>query len=116
MGVAIGNEEQEIFWFVIFGWSGIAATFCPTMILSLYWKGMTKRGAVAAMITGFVCVPLFKFAAPLAPSVGPLFKELGELPPAFLLSGLVGILVSRLDGAGREAVRPVADELDEAAR
>ena len=116
MTVAVTSETRTIFWFVIFGWSGIAATFCPTMILSLYWKGMTKRGALVAMITGFVCVPLFKFAAPFAPSVGPFLKELGELPPAFLLSAVAGIVVSRLDPAGRDAVAPIAAELDEAMR
>ena len=116
MTVAVTSETRTIFWFVIFGWSGIAATFCPTMILSLYWKGMTKRGALGAMVTGFVCVPLFKFAAPFAPSVGPFLEELGELPPAFALSALAGVVVSRLDPAGRAAVEPVAAELDEAMR
>jgi len=115
MTVALLSETRTIFWFVIFGWSGIAATFCPTMILSLFWKGLTKRGALAAMLTGFVCVPLFKFAAPLTPSVGPLFEALGELPPAFLLSGLAAVIVSHLDPGGRAKVAPIADELDEAA-
>ena len=41
-----------IFWFVIFGWSGISATFCPVIILSLFWKRLTGKGAIAAMVTG----------------------------------------------------------------
>lgn len=115
MSVAMISETRTIFWFVIFGWSGIAATFCPTMILSLYWRGMTARGAIAAMVTGFACVPFFEFAAPTLPSVGPLVAELGALPPAFLISGLSGVLVSLLDPAGREAVAPAAREIDAAA-
>lgn len=95
--VATFTQERSIFWFVIFGWSGIAATFCPTVILSLFWDRFTKNGALAAMITGFACVPLFKFAAPLLPVVGPFFAALEELPPAFALSALVGVLVSLLD-------------------
>ncbi len=94
MVVARTAESRTVFWFVIFGWSGIAATFCPTMILSLYWRGFSRNGAMAAMLSGFAGVPLFKFAAPLLPAVGPYFKELGELPAAFALSFAVGVLVS----------------------
>lgn len=108
--IAATVPGRTIFWFVIFGWSGIAATFCPTMILSLFWTGMTSRGALAAMITGFVCVPLFKFAAPLLPVVGNAFGALGELPPSFFLGGLAGVLFSLGDSRGRERVRNLSFE------
>lgn len=101
MGVALSTPDRTIFWFVIFGWSGIAATFCPTMILSLYWRGMTAMGALAAMVAGFAGVPIFKFLAPKLPgTAGELFGALGELPPAFALSFLVAVVVSKLDPAG----------------
>jgi sodium/proline symporter len=92
--VAVVTPERSVFWFVIFGWSGIAATFCPTVILSLFWTRMTAQGAMAAMVAGFVGVPLFAFGAPHLPEVGHLFEALSELPPAFLLSFVVGIIVS----------------------
>jgi Na+/proline symporter len=92
--VAVVTPERSVFWFVIFGWSGIAATFCPTVILSLFWTRMTAQGAMAAMVAGFVGVPLFAFGAPHLPEVGHLFEALTELPPAFLLSCVVGIVVS----------------------
>lgn len=87
---------RTVFWFVIFGWSGIAATFCPTMILSLFWRGMTANGALAAMISGFASVPFFKFVAPHLPGVGAEFGALEELAPAFAVSALAGVLVSVL--------------------
>ncbi|MCO4773606.1 MAG: sodium/proline symporter [Deltaproteobacteria bacterium] len=114
MGVAVSTPDRTIFWFVIFGWSGIAATFCPTMILSLYWKGMTANGALAAMVAGFAGVPLFKFVAPKLPVVGEVFGALGELPPAFALSFVVAILVSRMDSVGPPA--NASADLDAAAR
>jgi len=87
-----------VFWFVIFGWSGIAATFCPTVILSLFYKRFTGTGAIAAMVTGFVAVPLFKFVP-----MGEVMAALGELPPSFAASAIVGIGVSqftqRMSGA-----------------
>lgn len=114
IAVAISTPDRTIFWFVIFGWSGIAATFCPTMLLSLWWSGMTARGALAAMVTGFVSVPLFKFVAPELEGVGDAFALLSELPPAFAASMLIGVLVSLSDRRGRERLADVADELAEA--
>lgn len=113
--VAITTPNRTIFWFVIFGWSGIAATFCPIMILSLYWPGLTARGALAGMITGFLGVPFFKFVAPRFPEVGDLFTGLAELGPAFVVSGLFAVVVSLADARGRKHVADVADELREAA-
>ncbi len=110
--VALLSPDRSIFWFVIFGWSGIAATFCPTIILSLFWKGMTSLGAKFAMITGFLCVPLFKFAAPALPGdVGKVFAELEELAPAFVVSGAVGIIVSLMDRKGRERIADFPEDL-----
>jgi Na+/proline symporter len=106
---------RTVFWFAIFGWSGISATFCPTMILSVFWKGMTTRGAVVAMLVGFVCVPFFKFAAPSLPVVGDFFGALEELPPAFILSALFGVFVSLADKRGRARLKPVEEELEDAA-
>ena len=111
VGVAIVMPDRTVFWFVIFGWSGISATFCPTMILSLFWPSMTRRGAVAAMVVGFACVPIFKFIAPHLPVVGDFFGTLEELPPAFFFSLLAGVLFSASDAKGRARLREARDEL-----
>ena len=114
LSVAVLVEGRTVFWFVIFGWSGIAATFCPTMILSLFWPRMTRNGALASMVTGFLCVPLFKFGAPHLPGLGPYLVELAELPPAFAVAFAMGIAVSLLDPAG--APEGIEAELADAAR
>jgi Na+/proline symporter len=116
LGVATFVPGRTVFWFVIFGWSGISATFCPTMILSIFWKGMTARGAVAAMLIGFCCVPIFKFLAPMLPVVGDFFAALEELPPAFALSAVAGVVVSLRDREGRTSVSDAESELADAAR
>ncbi len=95
MIIAVTTPERTIFWFIIFGWSGIAATFCPVIILSLFYKGYNEKGAIASMVTGFLCVPLFKFIIPSIPTIGIYFTELAELFPSFLLAIVVGILVSK---------------------
>ncbi len=85
---------RTIFWFVIFGWSGIAATFCPVIVLSLFWQRYNVFGALASMFTGFACVPLFKFVVPLIPKWGPLVSNIEELAPSFLLAIVAGILAT----------------------
>lgn len=102
---------RTVFWFTIFGWSGISATFCPTMILSLYWSKLTARGALCAMLAGFICVPFFKFVGPQLPFVGNGLGALSELPPAFAISGIVAIVVSLFDQQGMAEMRKVRDEL-----
>jgi len=92
--IAVSSPDRTIFWFAIFGWSGIAATFCPTIILSIFWKEFSEKGAIASMITGFLAVPIFKFGFTAIDSVGIYFDKLGELGPAFLLSAIVGITVT----------------------
>jgi sodium/proline symporter len=94
MTVAWLSPSRTIFWFVIFGWSGIAATFCPMIILSLVWKGYNENGAIASMITGFLCIPLFKFSAASLPEIGIYFEQMAELGPSFLMSILVGVIIS----------------------
>lgn len=92
--VAVLSPTRTIFWFVMFGWSGIAASFCPMMILSLSWNKFTERGAISSMITGFLCIPFFSFIVPKIAVVGPYFAQLSALPPSIFLAICVGIFVS----------------------
>ena len=92
--VAILSPTRTIFWFVIFGWSGIAAAFCPSIILSLFWSKFTERGAIASMITGSLAVPFFQFFAIHLPVIGPYFSQLSALPPSIGFAILIGIGVS----------------------
>ncbi|MFT5970304.1 MAG: sodium/proline symporter [Flavobacteriales bacterium] len=87
--------DRQVFWIMIFGWSGIAATFCPVIILSLFWKGYSEKGAIASMITGFFSVIFFKFVVANMEGIGPYFKELDVLAPSFALAMLVGYIVSK---------------------
>lgn len=42
-----------IFWFALFGWAGIACSFCPPLILTLFWKKTNKYGVMAGASSGF---------------------------------------------------------------
>jgi sodium/proline symporter len=92
--VSVLSPDRTIFWFVIFGWAGIAATFCPMIILSLFWTKFTEKAAIASMLTGFLMTMIFKFVIQGFEGVGPYFTALETLPPSFLLALIVGYLVS----------------------
>ncbi|MFB3430538.1 MAG: sodium/proline symporter [Phycisphaerales bacterium] len=122
IGILLYDKEQGIFWTIIFGWSGIAATFCPTIILSLFWSKLTSLGAKCAMVAGFLGVPFFKFGLP------PVFRAIGKddwvaylggldvLLPSFIVGFVVAIVVSLLDKSGQTKVADAGIDLDFAKR
>jgi len=88
--------DRQVFWIMIFGWSGIAATFCPVIILSLFWKGYSEQGAIVSMVTGFASVILFKFVFSNMDGIGDYLKELDVLAPSFLLAMITGYIASKI--------------------
>jgi len=78
--IALG-ETRVIFWFVLFAWSGLGASFGPLILCTLYSKNVTRSGAIAGMVTGFAVTIIWKITG-LSESL------IYELPPAFLLSFL----------------------------
>jgi sodium/proline symporter len=96
MGIAFLSPDRQVFWVIIFGWSGIAATFCPVMILALFWKGYSEKGAIASMIVGFLAIPFFKFFVQELEGVGKYFERLDVLLPSFLLAMIAGWIFSKI--------------------
>ncbi len=89
------SPDRQIFWVILFGWSGIAATFCPVIILSLFWKGYSEKGAIASMISGFMSVIVFNFIFKEMASIGAYFVALDVLAPSFIVAMFVGFVVSK---------------------
>ncbi len=94
LGVSVFSPTRTVFWFVIFGWSGIAATFCPVIIMSIFWKGISEKGAIISMVTGFLAVPIFKFIIPNIKDIGPYFDKLDVMLPSVLFAMLAGWFTS----------------------
>ncbi|MFK8046168.1 MAG: sodium/proline symporter [Crocinitomicaceae bacterium] len=104
--------DRQIFWIMIFGWSGIAATFCPVIILSLFWKGFSEQGAIASMIAGFCSVMLFKFVLVHIEGWGQYFEKLDVLAPSFAIAMIAAVIVSKIFPPRSEAVK-FLKEIDE---
>ncbi len=96
MAIAYFSPERQVFWLIIFGWSGIAACFCPVIILSLFYKGYSEAGAIASIITGFVSVVLLKFVLQPMEGIGKYIDKLDVLAPSFALAILAGVIASKL--------------------
>ncbi len=81
-------DTRIIFWFVLFAWSGLGASFGPVILFTLYSKKVTRSGAIGGMLTGFFTTIVWK-------STGLSNTIIYELVPAFLLSSLVIWAMSR---------------------
>jgi Na+/proline symporter len=53
LGVLVAlRGESVVFWFVLFAWSGLGASFAPLTLLALRDGWMNRYGALACMLTG----------------------------------------------------------------
>jgi len=103
MVIALVAPERQVFWVIIFGWSGIAATFCPVIILSLFWKAYSEAGAIASMISGFLSVVMVKFVLQESETFGIYFEKIDVLLPSFLIALGFGWLFTKLMPRPKEA-------------
>ncbi|MGY4492028.1 sodium/proline symporter PutP [Pseudomonas sp. TE3610] len=81
------NPENRVLGLVSYAWAGFGAAFGPVVLLSVLWKGMTRNGALAGIVTGAVTVVLWKNFSPI---------ELYEIIPGFASAALAIWLTSVL--------------------
>lgn len=70
-------------------WAGFGAAFGPLVLLSLYWKRLTKYGAIAGIVSGSLVVIFWI----LMKEHGGIF-EFYEIIPGFITSMILTIIVS----------------------
>ncbi|KGP74496.1 sodium/proline symporter PutP [Pontibacillus yanchengensis] len=96
------NPESSVLGLVSYAWAGFGGAFGPIVILSLFWKGLTRNGALFGIIVGAATVVIWKVY------VTPVFA-LYEIVPAFILCGLVAIIVSLVDKEPSEEIKQEFD-------
>jgi len=89
---AIPGENSAIYFLVAFAWGGLAASFGPLIILSLWWKQTTKWGAIAGMISGMATVIIWDKSG--ITSLMPKELIVPGMLPAFFVSLCCIIIVS----------------------
>ena len=93
IGIVIALDENSIIFSIVsFAWAGFGATFGPLMLFSLFWKRITKAGAIVGMISGAGMVFLWKL---VISQLGGVFA-IYELLPAFIFSSICIVVVSLL--------------------
>lgn len=80
-------NNESILKIVSFSWAGFGASFGPIILLSLYWKKITAKGALWGMITGAIIVLIWG-------NIDALAGTLYEIVPGFIASWLVTYFVS----------------------
>ncbi len=95
------DENSVIFTIVSFAWAGFGATFGPLILFSLFWKRMTRAGAIAGMVGGAGMVFLWKL---VISKLGGAFG-IYELLPAFIFSSICILVVSLLTPAPSAEIR-----------
>ena len=103
------QANNSILDLVSFAWAGFGASFGPVVLLALYWRLLTRWGALAGMATGAIVAAIW------ANLSGGIF-DLYELLPGFALNLLVAVVVSlatkvdpKVDAEFDKAVALVAD-------
>lgn len=99
------DENSIIFTVVSFAWAGFGATFGPIMLFSLFWKRVTRSGAIAGMLAGGGMVFIWKL---ILKPMGGVFG-IYELFPAFVISCIVIYIVSLLS---EEPSQEIQDEFE----
>ena len=87
------NPASSIFSLVSYAWAGFGATFGPLILLALYWRGMTAKGAIAGIVLGGITVVAWH---QIPGTVAPIFG-LYEIVPGFIICLVSSVIVSVLD-------------------
>ncbi|WP_042351840.1 sodium/proline symporter PutP [Bacillus massiliigorillae] len=82
------NPNETILNLVGYAWAGFGAAFGPVILLSLYWKRMTKWSALAGMVAGTVTVIVWENIE--------AFSAVYEIIPGFIAGVIVIVIVSLL--------------------
>ena len=79
------DPNSGILHLVAYAWAGFGASFGPAILVSLLWKKMTLKGALAGMVAGALTVIIWEIGG---------FFNLYSIVPGFAISLIVIIAVS----------------------
>lgn len=93
------EEISTIYSLVLYAWSGLGASFGPLLIISLYFKTVNKYGAWCGILSGGVIAAVWPYFNQFFPF------SISALIPAFVISFLLILIVSRLTSPARLSLR-----------
>ena len=87
------DANSSIFKLVSYAWAGFGSTFGPIVLLALYWRGMTNKGAIAGLLGGAVTVVYWH---QMTGGWNGIF-DYYEIIPGFIVCLLLSVIVSLID-------------------
>lgn len=87
------DSSSSILSLVSNAWAGFGAAFGPVVLLSLFWRRMTRQGALAGILTGAITVLIWIYG-PFTLGGEPLSSVIFEIVPGFILALIAIIVVS----------------------
>ena len=104
------DRNSSILSLVSNAWAGFGAAFGPVVIGALYWKKMTRNGALAGIISGALTVLIWIYA-PITVNGQTLSATMYEIVPGFIVCAVVIYVVSRLSPNTEKSVNITFDEM-----
>ena len=104
--IIAADKDSTVLALVGYAWAGFGAAFGPLVLLSLFWRGYTRNGAIASIIVGAVTVIGWSQIS------GGIF-DLYEIVPGFVFAALAGVIVSKLGNAPSSDLTDTFDKVNE---
>ena len=104
--IAINPNAGSIMGLVENAWAGFGAAFGPVIILSLFWKRFTYKGAIAGIIGGGATVIVWIALGLSAADKTGIY----ELLPGFIVCLVLAVVVSLIDKAPSAEVTAIFDK------
>jgi sodium/proline symporter len=104
------DRDSTILSLVSNAWAGFGAAFGPVIIGCLYWKDMTRNGALAGMLSGAITVLIWIYA-PITIGGQALSAVMYEIVPGFIVCSLAIYIVSKLSPKVEESICIKFDEM-----
>lgn len=104
------DRNSSILSLVSNAWAGFGAAFGPVVIGCLYWKGMTRNGALAGIVSGAITVLIWIYA-PITINGQALSALMYEIVPGFIVCSLAIYFVSKLSPPVEESICTKFDEM-----
>ncbi len=102
-GIIASNQNSSVLGLVSYAWAGFGAAFGPVILFSLFWKRMTRWGAIGGMISGGATIIIWKNLT------GGIF-DLYELLPGFIIASIVIFVISLTGKTPDEEVTKIFDK------
>jgi len=99
-----GKAAQAIMDLVSNAWGIFGAAFGPAVLLSLFWKRFTYKGAVAGIVVGAAVDMLWLWLPVAGGATLTAITGIYEIIPAFIIGLVVSVIVSLIDKAPSEEV------------